>query len=371
MLRSPCVDRRKYMVAALASIFLVAAGNFNPVSLSAQEATLPPDAPGPLVVAGWGGFTNKLSQDVFSDDFTVASGTQVQWLAVPGQQVAAIQAQTSAGQIQWDIAVSLLADQFALLKQQGLLLKLPAKFKAHAEKEMPDGVNDYAISGATVSDVITCNSKSIAACPKTPKDFFNLKDFPGNRSMYNGGPLIAMAMALQADGVPADRLFPMDIDRAFHKLQEIKPAIKVFWQSGDQSEQIFRNGEVVAAIIWNGRAYNLATHPTDRMVVEVSWQGAVYEPTWTVVVKGAPRSNSALKLLQWIVDHPAGMARYAEKTRYGFPHPGLFKSVDKDIAPWVPEYPGHFKDEARLNYDWYLEHRKDIDARWKEFISGS
>ena len=35
--------------------------------------------------------------------------------------------------------------------------------------------------------------------------------------------------ALVADGVPKDKLYPLDLDRAFKKLDEIKPHIKVWW----------------------------------------------------------------------------------------------------------------------------------------------
>ena len=35
--------------------------------------------------------------------------------------------------------------------------------------------------------------------------------------------------------VPADKLNPMDIDRAFRKLDQIKPHIKVWWMQGNDS----------------------------------------------------------------------------------------------------------------------------------------
>lgn len=338
--------------------------------IAQEAAALPADAPGPLVIAGWGGLSNKFAQELFGDPYTAATSKQVQWLPVPGQQVAAIQAQTSAGQVQWDVANALLGDQLAVLSQQGLLWKLPPEIKARLAQKMPD-VGDYGIEYATLSDVIACNAKAIASCPKTPQEFFNLKDFPGPRSFYVGGPLVAMAMALQADGVAPDKIFPMDIARAFRKLREIRGNIPVFWQSGDQSEQILRSGEVAVAVLWNGRARNLATHPTDRMTVDVSWQGAVYEPAYTAVVKGAIHPHAAFGYLQWIVDHPDAMAGYAERTTYGFPSLQLFSLVKDDIAKWLPEFPDHFAGEVRLDLNWYLQHKSEIDALWKEYTSAS
>ena len=58
---------------------------------------------------------------------------------------------------------------------------------------------------------------------------------------------------LLADGVPADKLYPLDLDRAFKKLDEIKPHITVWWTSGAQSAQLLNDGEVDMVMAWNGR----------------------------------------------------------------------------------------------------------------------
>ena len=54
-------------------------------------------------------------------------------------------------------------------------------------------------------------------------------------------------IALLADGVPADKLYPIDMDRAFHKLDEIKPHITVWWTTGAQPAQLLLDKEVVMA----------------------------------------------------------------------------------------------------------------------------
>jgi putative spermidine/putrescine transport system substrate-binding protein len=356
-------------VAGLVGLLIAGAWSSGDIALAQSSGVLPADAAGPMVIVGWGGISNKLGQELFSDLFATTTGSHVQWVAAPGQQVAALQAQHAAGQMEWDVANALVGDQLAVLSQQGLIRKLPPDLKARLEQQMPNGVTDYGVEYATVSDVIVCNSKEVAACPKTPHDFFNVTDFPARRSLYIGAPLVAMAMALEADGVPPARVFPMDIDRAFRKLQAIRPSIRVFWQSGDQSEQIFRSGEVGASILWNGRARDLAMHPTDRMTVEASWQGAIYEPAFTVMVNGAPHPNAAAKYLEWLVEHPDAMARYSEQTSYGFPSLQLFKLLSDDIARWLPEYPAHFSDQVRIDHSWYLQNKGEIDSRWKEFTS--
>jgi spermidine/putrescine-binding protein len=361
----------KFGVVNLICLLLLLTSGFpnGKAQAAGEELGSPPrDAAGAMIVVGWGGISNGFGQELFSDPFA-AAGNQVQWLAAPGQQVAALQAQRAANQTAWDVLNALNGTQFALLSRQGLLWKLPPDVKARLAKQMPDGVTDYGVAYATTSDVIACNAKEVATCPVTPKDFFDVDRFPGQRSLYVGDPLIAMAMALQADGVPADKVFPMDIDRAFRKLQVIRPHIRAFWQSGDQSEQMFRSGEVDMAVMWNGRARNIAMHPTDRMRIDVSWQGAVYEPSYLAVAVGASHANAGFAYLEWVVNHPDAMARYAERTGYGFPNGELFNLLPANIAGWLPEFPAHFGGQVRLDHDWYLAHKSEIDLRWKDYTS--
>jgi putative spermidine/putrescine transport system substrate-binding protein len=58
--------------------------------------------------------------------------------------------------------------------------------------------------------------------------------------------------------VPPDKLYPMDIEPAFKKLDQIKPHIKVWWTQGNQSQQLIRDGEIDMMSIWNARASELA-----------------------------------------------------------------------------------------------------------------
>ena len=120
--------------------------------------------------------------------------------------------------------------------------------------------------------------------PQSWADFWDVKKFPGTRSLYNNAPR-ALAFALLADGVPPDKLYPMDIDRAFKKLDQIKPHIKVWWTQGNQSQQLIRDGEVDMMAIWNARASELAAQ---GVPVELVWNGADVGITMWGVAKGAP-----------------------------------------------------------------------------------
>ena len=43
--------------------------------------------------------------------------------------------------------------------------------------------------------------------------------------------------------------------------------------------------------------------------------------------------------------------------------------ADGNYMPWVVEVKKHFAGQVRLDYDWYLAHKSEIDAQWKAYTS--
>ena len=80
----------------------------------------------------------------------------------------------------------------------------------------------------------------------------NLRDFPGKRALrqHIDGQLEA---ALLADGVPPGKLYPIDLKRALDKIKSIKKDT-IFWSTGLESQQLFRDKEVTLGGLWNTRA---------------------------------------------------------------------------------------------------------------------
>ena len=77
--------------------------------------------------------------------------------------------------------------------------------------------------------------------------------FPGRRGLYpqserrDGGGT--------ADGVAPKDLYPLDIDRAFAKLDKLRSDVAVWWTSGAQNTQLLQSGEVDMADTWSARAF--------------------------------------------------------------------------------------------------------------------
>lgn len=100
------------------------------------------------------------------------------------------------------------------------------------------------------------STTKFSTAPTGCKDFFDTAAFPGSRGVMGSAiPNQILECALIADGVAADKLYPLDLDRAFKKIESIKDSIK-FWGSGAESADFMTAGEVDMLMAWTGRGYN-------------------------------------------------------------------------------------------------------------------
>lgn len=100
--------------------------------------------------------------------------------------------------------------------------------------------SDWGVGAYLYSFVLTYDVKTLKGpAPKNWKDFWNVKEFPGKRTLRNyiEGMLEA---ALLVDGVSRDKIYPINVDRALAKIKEIKPHT-IFWTTRTESPQLFRN----------------------------------------------------------------------------------------------------------------------------------
>ncbi len=163
-----------------------------------------------------------------------------------------IKAQAATGKPIWDV-VDTPTSNCLRGGREGLLEKLDFAKLPNAAAMPEKYRTPYSVAYEFYSTVIGYNKKTLKKTPQSWADFWNVKAFPGTRALRND-PQTVLEAALLADGVSRDKLYPLDVDRAFKKLQQIKPDITVWWTSGGQSAQLLHDGEVDMTMIWNGRA---------------------------------------------------------------------------------------------------------------------
>ncbi|WP_326537473.1 extracellular solute-binding protein [Pseudorhodoferax sp.] len=199
--------------------------------------------------------------------------------------------------------------------------------------------------------------------PKTWADFWNVKDFPGKRAMPDY-PAASLAIALLADGVPPDQLFPLDIDRAFASLQKIKGSVAVWWKAGAQPPQLLEDKEVSYSVAWSGRVIG-------NPKIDYTYNQGLLSLTTFVVPKGAdPAAKAAAMGLLHEASKLQNQLVAANIIPYTGASPGIEKLVPKERINDFPTSEANKKVQVQTDATWTAANAALLQKRWQEFKLG-
>src|SRR5215471_5591602 len=205
-----------------------------------------------MTVADPGGVWTPAADAAFVKPFEKESGVTINHIARQHYPSVEIKANVEAKAYTWDVVIATDGD-VAELAPQGLLEPLDwsgddmAQIMPEAKKPGWMGTDIYATILAYRTDKFGKNG------PQSWADFWDVQKFPGRRAMHKH-PIDMLEVALLADGVPKEKIYPIDIDRALKKLDELKPHVDVWWTGGAQTTEMLQSGEVDMIVTWNGRA---------------------------------------------------------------------------------------------------------------------
>jgi putative spermidine/putrescine transport system substrate-binding protein len=201
--------------------------------------------------------------------------------------------------------------------------------------------------------------------PRTWAEFWDLKKFPGPRMLADIASGAAdLEFALLADGVPKDKLYPIDIDRAFKALDRVRPAIRKFWDTGALSAQMLADKEVVAGSIWNGRLQAVADKGAP---LAIEWNEAMLQVQYWGIMKGAKNVADAQRFVDFACQ-PKIQADFANAIPYGPPNRAAFKHISAARAAQLPSSP-EYKAKAFLqNGQWWADNRPKVSERWSQWL---
>ncbi|ELS57217.1 ABC transporter substrate-binding protein [Streptomyces viridochromogenes] len=201
---------------------------------------------------------------------------------------------------------------------------------------------------------------------KTPQswaDFWDTGAFPGRRALQgpDAGPP-ELEFALLADGVAQDRLYPLDVDRAFRALDEIKSAVREFWADGATPGLLLQRGHVVASSVWHGRPNQLIKRGAP---LAYQWNGARRQSNGFGIPNGARNVDAAYRLIDFAL-RPEVQADFAEAYPMGPVVPAAYKYLPRAAAD-LASSPEHLYTGFDLNVDWWVQNKDAVTKRWQEW----
>lgn len=353
-LKAGRISRRSFLAASA----LAGAGA---VALSSGDL-LAAGKPKQIVHANWGGDAVRCTGDIYGKAFTAKYGVPVV-VDGSGPLEGSIKAMVDAKNVTWDCCDS---DFFSVLRMGRAHELEPVDYSiVDRNGYMAPYTHDYGVLGYWYSYVMTWDTEKLGKNAPTWADFFDVEKYPGKRTMFkymNG----ALEAALLADGVPPEKIYPLDLDRALAKIEKIKDHI-VFWDSGASSQQMFLDGEVVMGSIWQTRSQLIKQDTKGR----VDWtfdQGNACPAGW-LIPKGNPAGNEWGN--RWLA-HLQTPELQVEAMRcfgQGPANPKSYEIMSAEERAITPGTTENLKKQVPLDSEYFSAHYDDALNAFLDMIS--
>jgi putative spermidine/putrescine transport system substrate-binding protein len=330
------------------------------------EQTTIPDilkGSGEVRIATFGGTMQEAQQKAYFEPFERISGITVR--AFPGSNPSKIKAMVETGSVEWDIAQLSRGSILNLQKHGDYFEKIDYAL-------VDDGVGreyrfEYGLEMLVWAQVMAYRTDAFgSAVPKGWADFWDTKKFPGDRAMIgtSGGSWPELEFALMAAGVPAESLYPLDIDKAFASYDKIKKAVAKWWDTGAVPIQLLTDREVVMTSVWNGR---MAALQAAGVPAAISWsQGLLKRDAWGIP-KGAKNKVNAMKFAAY-----STMAIPQARVALGIPYGSINGKSNAYIPPdrlaVLPSAPAIKAQLVNYDYDWWIDNRDAVVDRFNKWL---
>jgi mannopine transport system substrate-binding protein len=320
-----------------------------------------------LVILTGGGAFEEAFIDHFYEAFEAETGVDVIPVAAPpSDQWAKIKADAAAGiETGWDI-VDTGPDPQPDLSQHLMDFGDCSLLSTVVENGVEGACAQFRVLRTLGGGILAYDTEAFEEAPTSWADFWDVERFPGPRSLSRNEHIYTLMSALWADGVPAEEIFPLDLDRAFSKLDEIRPEIVAFWESGDQSQQLWRNGEVVMSMLYSGRAVALQK---EGVPVGIVWKGAAKDQGGWGILADAPHPNAAIAFLNYFYTRPEAHLAFADQINYDTGNAAALEAVPEEERPLRATYPENWADMVTVDEVWVEENRDEVLERWNTWLA--
>jgi putative spermidine/putrescine transport system substrate-binding protein len=317
-----------------------------------------------LNIAGYGGaLSDYLTRD-FAEPFGQQTGIKVNFGAGASLALAKLQT-TSGGAAQWDIVNLTGSEYFAAIKDK---LIVPYDYSIIDTSHVPPEYKlEYGIKFSLFLFVMCWDQKKIPddKAPKTWAEFWDTGRWPGKRCMdANVSDGSVLEQALLADGVPLDKLFPLDVERALQSLDRLGRGNIIWYNTNQEPIQQLTSGAVTLAQAFHGRVLlanragaSLGFTPNDASV-----SGNYY-----CVSSASANKTEAMQFLNFMLTNVPGAVEYMKATAYAIPNTAAMPQVPKDIADILPTNPA-LHDKVFIKDDaWWATNLDRTVQRFKEW----
>ena len=315
-----------------------------------------------LTFASWGGIYQESQIDALQP-FVEQSGAKL--LSDGPVEYSKIKAQVDSNNVTWDVVDTDVIWADKMCGEDGLLMDLNLDIVDTSNIPNQSLVGDCYVPAMQYGYTIMYNEEAYPTAPTGWADFFDTKKFPGKRAIAGFediGPGVHEG-ALLADGVAPEDLYPLDMDRAYERLDEIKDDL-IFWKTGAESQQMVESGEADMVLLWSGRGFGAVEN------------GAKYKPIWNqslviadalAVPKNAKNPDASMAMINAYLG-----AQAQEIMAVGSSYSPVHKDADPDLSElgrsFLTTSPEIAEQMVSTDQAWWAENYDAELERWMEWL---
>jgi putative spermidine/putrescine transport system substrate-binding protein len=309
-----------------------------------------------LTMVSYGGSYGDFIRDGWNKPFTAETGIEV--ILAEGPDLAKAKAMVQTKNIEWDIFDS--AGSIVIAgSRQGLWEPLDGKVTDGSRYVVPvskDYVPVYIYSGG-----IAWDPARVKAPAQDFAQLWNTKSYPGRRGLRKRASE-TMELALIADGVDPDKVYPLDVDRVFKSLDRIKGSVRTWFDQTAQGITLIQTGECEYTYTFANR---VKAAKEAGISIDFSFKQNLNALNYFAVLRGTPRKEAAMRYLEFVT-RPAQQARMAEKISLV----PIAKNADTMTSESAKKWQPDLKSTKNLfiSDDYWADNFVKLDRRFREWL---
>lgn len=284
--------------------------------------------------------------------------------------LAGLKVQIASGQSEWDL-VEVAGGEFIEGIKENLFE--PLDFSIINSAKVPAfAKSKFGIEYALFLSGIGYDRQAIkdADAPQTWSDFWDMTRWPSMRSFSKHvSDFGTLEAALLASGVPLDKLYPLDLERAFASLKKFGKQGIVWYENNQDPVNFLAQHEGKLAYIASGRVVLANAKGANLGFVYNQMQ---LNGDYLVVPRGARNKEATFRLIDFIVNDDKAGADWMRATSYAIANVKAVDLLPADIADKLPTSPKMAGKYFQKDFAWWGDHFKQATLRFQEFLaSGS
>lgn len=315
-------------------------------------------------VAGYGGVLNDYLTRDFAKPFEKKTGIKVNFGSGASLALAKLQ-MASGSAAQWDL-INLTGGEYVTAVNDKLVV--PYDYNIINTTYVPPQYKEtYGIKYSLYLFVMCWDSRRIPddKAPKTWAEFWDTSRYPGKRSLdANISDGSTLEQALLADGVPLDKLFPLDVERALKSLDRLGRDNIVWYNTNQEPIQQLTSEAVSLAAAFDGRVL-LANKAGANLGFTPDY--AAVSGNYYCVSAASANKRESFELLNFMLNDLDGIASYMTSTAYAIPNTAALSRVPKNIADILPTNAA-LQGKVFVKSDaWWAANLDKTEQRFKEW----